>query len=173
MKQVLSSDTDYKAFHAIHSGTDADFEADSSLGFWTDRGCSSSAGRPSAEGSSAYSLVPANRLFELYQKAKMICVDVPGAVLRKAFFEALAVQSSGLFGDFYRPYIGVDECGEFSFVIKNSVGYLDIGVSGEGIISYHVRNDLDPALSVWGDDEWDGRGIPARLVESAVEILKS
>jgi hypothetical protein len=112
------------------------------------------------------------QLFELYQAGRLFCEDVPEAQLKAAFFEASRILNSGIFPEYIKPQIGIDDCGEFSFSIKNLYGYLDIGVSGEGQISYHVRNDADPSKTTFNDCEWDGLNMPEQLIACAVQILR-
>jgi hypothetical protein len=112
-----------------------------------------------------------NDLFQKYQYAKLLCEGVEAARLRSAFAEAASFLNSGIFSDYYKPHIGVDEYGEFSFTIRSNRGYLDVGVSGRGEISYHVRNDADPTKTRFGDAAWDRVSPPADLTESAIELL--
>lgn len=110
-------------------------------------------------------------LFERYQFAKSLCEGVDGERLRKAFVEAVGLLNSGVFPAYVRPHVGVDEYGEFSFSVKTNAGYFDVGVNGGGEISFHVRNDASPDMSVYGDLEWDGRSPPENLIEGALGLL--
>ena len=103
-----------------------------------------------------------NSLFELFQASRLLCEDVPESRLKTAFMDATKVLNSGIFSEYVRPHIGVDEFGEFSFSLKNEHGYLDIGVSGDGAVSYHARNDSDPSQTAYGDCEGLGRSGTAR-----------
>lgn len=111
-------------------------------------------------------------LFALFQKAKLISQGIDEQTLKKAVVEAVRLMSSGLFPDFQKPAISVDEYGEFSFSIENSSGYLDIGVCGHGELSYHVRNDVNPDFTVFGDCDWNDTSVPDELVEGTVNLLK-
>ena len=103
-------------------------------------------------------------LFSLFQSAKLFSVGVDHEQLKSALLEAVRLKSSGLFPDFIKPQVAVDECGEFMFTYKNSTGYIDIGVCGEGVISFHARNDADPEKTTYGDREWDRLSIPDELI---------
>lgn len=113
-----------------------------------------------------------DELFSLYQSAKLFGVDVEPDQLKSALLEAVRLKSSGLFPDFIKPQIAVDECGEFMFTYKNSTGYIDIGVCGEGEISFHARNDSDPEKTTYGDQEWNGLSVPDELIEGATSIFQ-
>jgi len=113
----------------------------------------------------------ADRLFELFQSARLFCDDLTEEQLENALRDAIRIRNSGLFPEYITPDVGVDEYGEFSFSVKSLKGYLDIGVNGGNEISFHVRNDSDPSLTAFGDLEWDRPGLPSELVESAVRFL--
>lgn len=117
-------------------------------------------------------LFDAKELFELFQSARLFCENIDELQLRKALREAASLLRSGLFSDFQHPQIGVDEHGEFSFSIKKPTGYLAIGVSGEGEISFHVRNDANPHETSYGDEPWDGGALPENLVAPAFRFLE-
>jgi hypothetical protein len=96
-----------------------------------------------------------SELISLYQAARIFCIDVREDQLKIAFLEATRIMNSGIFPDFVKPHVGVDQHGEFSISLKSTDGYLDIGVCGDGEISFHVRNDVNPSLTAYGDTKWD------------------
>jgi len=115
----------------------------------------------------------AGNLFELYSRAKQICEGVEDTQLRLAVVEAVRVLSSGLFDDFLKPRVSIDEHGEFSFSLQTGAGYLDIGVRGDRELSYHVRNDKFPEETVYNDVEWDELSLPDELVLSVIRFVNS
>lgn len=125
----------------------------------------------SSQSSHATKVFHIDGLFEAFQYAKMINDSCDIEKLKSAFSEAVGFLTSGIFSEYQRPNISVDQYGEFSFSIGSEVGYLDVGVSGDNTISYHVRNDREPGNSVYGDDEWDGRIVPDKLLESTILFL--
>ena len=98
--------------------------------------------------------------------------ETTGASLECAIINAAMILNSGILADFVTPRISVDQYGEFSFSVKNSRGYLDIGVDGKGSISYHVRNDIDPSKSVYGDERLDGYELPTPLVDGVAQLFE-
>jgi hypothetical protein len=124
-----------------------------------------------SDSSSAAKIYEVDDLFQKYQYAKLLCEGVESARLRAAFIEAANFLNSGIFSDYFRPSIGVDEYGEFSFSMRSSRGYLDVGVCGTGEISYHIRNDAEPEKTKFGDVAWDSISPPVELTESAIDLL--
>lgn len=59
---------------------------------------------------------------------------------------------------------------ETSITYKNSAGYIDVGLSNNGDLSFHVRNDCNPHLSSYGDIKWDGKELPSEFLTSAALI---
>jgi hypothetical protein len=100
-------------------------------------------------------------------------VEVVGMSVRDdemAAVEATRILNSGIFPDFLEPHVSVDAYGEFSISLRRPGGYLDIGVCGDGELSYHVRNDFDTSKTVYGDVTWDGATLPDELVEAAIQL---
>jgi hypothetical protein len=124
-----------------------------------------------SDSSSVARIYEVDDLFQKYQFAKILCESAEIDRLRAAFIEATSFLNCGIFSDFQRPHVGVDEYGEFSFSIRSSRGYLDVGVCGTGEISYHIRNDLEPEKTKFGDTVWDRVSPPSDLTESAIELL--
>ncbi|WP_170403065.1 hypothetical protein [Ruegeria arenilitoris] len=124
------------------------------------------------EQSSRTSIAYVDELFALFQSAKLFGADLDLDQLKAALGEAVKLKSSGLFPEYVKPQIAVDECGEFMFTYKNAAGYVDIGVCGEGEISYHARNDNEPEKTAYGDVEWDGVSVPTELIASATTIFQ-
>jgi len=116
-------------------------------------------------------IIEYSNLFSLFQMATQICEGLNQSRLTQAFREAVLLSRAGLFPAYVEPEMSVDECGEFSFSISNEKGYLDIGVCGEGEISYHVRNDADPSKTAFGDQPFD-RALPTELIEATIEFLE-
>ena len=90
--------------------------------------------------------------------------------LTAAYNEASSLVLSGLFGTEMVPNIGIDSCGEIIISHRSATGYVDIGCRGEKELSFHVRNDVDPTKTAYGDIEFDGSTLPEALVESIREI---
>lgn len=114
--------------------------------------------------------VQAPDIFSKFQAAKNFCVDADSDKLRLAAAEAARILSSGIFSDWLRPDVSVDTYGEFSISLRRPGGYLDIGVCGDGELSFHVRNDFDASKTVYGDVEWDGATLPDELIEAAIQL---
>lgn len=114
--------------------------------------------------------VQAPDIFAKFQAAKAFCIDVDSEKLRFAAVEAARILSSGIFSDFLKPNVSVDTYGEFSISLRRPGGYLDIGVCGDGELSFHVRNDFDASKTVYGDVEWDGATLPDELIEAAIQL---
>lgn len=91
------------------------------------------------------------------------------SAVARAAGEALSLIESGLFNETAFPKIRVDEYGEFCFIISRESAYVDIGVSGNGELSYHVKNN-ETGRSTYDDvKEYDG-DIPSELKLAISEI---
>ena len=86
--------------------------------------------------------------------------------LHQAYKEAALLTSCAVFQEDLLPDICVDHNGEFILSYKSKVGYIDIGVTGDRKISFHVRNDIDKGLSCHGDVSWDDYKIPPELLNA-------
>ena len=91
--------------------------------------------------------------------------------LSRAQNEANLLIYSGVFSEDFSPDIHVDEYGEISFTKRFSCGYIDIGVSGNGELSFHVRNDLDPSLTQYADHFFGDASIPLELLKSIEDLI--
>ena len=87
-----------------------------------------------------------------------------------AFVEAQILADSQLFGEELCPNVSVDPYGEFTFSHKSKAGYVDIGVRGEGELSYHVRNDIEPDQTQFDDYSWIGYDIPHELLAALTSL---
>ena len=87
-----------------------------------------------------------------------------------AFGEAIILADSQLFGEEICPDVSVDPYGEFTFSHKSKAGYVDIGVRGEGELSYHVRNDIEPEQTRFDDYSWIGYDIPHELIDALTSL---
>ena len=106
-----------------------------------------------------------------YILAKETYSELNQSQLLSAYTEAAFLAGSGLFGDKIIPQIGVDTCGEFIFWHRTDVSYIDIGVCGEGVLSYHVRDLARSELTVFDDYDWADFDIPKRLFD-ALDALR-
>ena len=111
-----------------------------------------------------------HELREAFSFARQTFEDLNKERLRKAYIEATILVASGLFGDKIVPSISVDPYGEFTFSHKSKAGYVDIGVRGEGELSYHVRNDIDPKKTEFDDYEWIDFAIPQPLRNAMMNL---
>lgn len=92
--------------------------------------------------------------------------------LELGFKEAVGIINSHIFDDKLYPVISIDHFGEITFSYKSPVGYIDIGVRGEKELSYHIRNDVNPRETRYGDCKWDDDySIPIEVL-SAIQIFK-
>lgn len=96
-----------------------------------------------------------DELDKVYLYTKFIYQDLDSAKLDKGYIEAKILINYRLFSDEFYPHISIDPYGEFIFSHKSNKGYVDIGVRGEGELSYHVRNDDDPQKTRYEDYKWD------------------
>ena len=87
-----------------------------------------------------------------------------------AFVEAQILADSQLFSEELCPNVSVDPYGEFTFSHKSKAGYVDIGVRGEGELSYHVRNDIEPDQTQFDDYSWIGFDIPHELLAALTSL---
>lgn len=92
--------------------------------------------------------------------------------LLAAYIEAVHLAGSGLFHDEIIPQVGVDSCGEFIFWHRTGISYVDIGVCGESVLSYHVRNYANPNQTAFDDHEWSDFDIPKRLIDALDALRK-
>lgn len=97
--------------------------------------------------------------------------DLDQQQLEVAFAEAKLLAASHLFGAELSPNVSVDPCGEFTFYHRSQAGYVDIGVRGEGELSYHVRNDADPTATHFDDYDWADFNVPQPLF-LAIQALR-
>lgn len=105
-------------------------------------------------------------VIDSYILAKKTYPELNQSRLLSAYIEAIFLAGSGLFGDKITPQIGVDSCGEFIFWHRTDASYIDIGVCGEGVLSYHVRNLARPELTVFDEYDWSDFDIPKRLFDA-------
>lgn len=104
-----------------------------------------------------------DEVYQAFAFARHTFADLDEAQLELAFFEAKILASSALFGEELLPNVSVDPYGEFTFSHRSAVGYVDIGVRGEGELSYHVRNDVDPSETKFDDHDWADYNVPQHL----------
>jgi hypothetical protein len=83
--------------------------------------------------------------------------------LRAAAQEAFRLISWRIFSDQVFPRVRIDDEGEICFVVAKDQAYVDIGVSGHGIVSFGIRNDQDPSASDHGDEPIESEELPQRL----------
>lgn len=111
-----------------------------------------------------------HELREAYSFARQTFEELDRERLRRAYIEASILVASDLFGDKIVPGISVDPYGEFTFSHKSKAGYIDIGVRGDGELSYHVRNDIDPKKTEFDDHDWNDFAIPQPLREAMMNL---
>ena len=104
--------------------------------------------------------------------ARHAYTDLDGARLDRAMEEAQRLAASGLFDADLMPDIVADQYGEFTFSHESPAGYIDIGVRGVGELSYHVRNDKDPAATRYDDHKWGDGRIPQELAEAIAALRR-
>ena len=107
---------------------------------------------------------------QAFDFARHASPEIDPEQLDRAFTEAMFLARSGLFGSELAPDVSVDPYGECTFSHQSDAGYIDIGVRGENELSWHVRNDVDPARTVYGDHDWRNRDVPRQLFD-AIETL--
>ncbi len=108
----------------------------------------------------------AGRVDQLCRFARSAYEEIDAERLANAQNEANVLIYSGVFSETLSPEVCIDLHGEISFTHKSDSGYLDIGVRGDGELSYHVRNDKEPLLSAHADHVWQDYKIPMNLRES-------
>ena len=163
---IASSKLEYETFGGAYRDTNSD-TVNTSSQTWIGRAYLASK-RPHATG--PREPVQMTKVFSKYQAAKAFCEGVETAKIRTAAVEATRIINSGIFSDFLEPHVSVDAYGEFSISLRCSAGYLDIGVCGNGELSYHIRNDLDISKTAYGDVQWDGATLPDELIEAAIQL---
>lgn len=107
-----------------------------------------------------------SRIYEAYIFAQNYYADVDEDRLRRGYHEAMYLASCLFLADGIFPEICVDSCGEFIFSQRLPSGYVDIGVSGTGELSYAVRNDAAPHHTAFDDVEWTDYSVPVALVRA-------
>ena len=98
--------------------------------------------------------------------------DLDECQLEMALGEAKLLATSRLFGAELYPNVSVDPYGEFTFSHRSCAGYVDIGVRGEGELSYHVRNDVDPEETRFDDHVWADYRVPHELFTALKALRK-
>jgi len=111
-------------------------------------------------------------VYQAFQIASHAFPDLDKNRLSLAFVEANLLARSRLFDGALYPEVCVDPYGEFTFSHRSEAGYVDIGVRGEGELSYHVRNDVDPAETKFDDYDWSDRDIPQDLFTALKSLRK-
>lgn len=71
-----------------------------------------------------------------------------------------------VFSGTFLPDVCIDRHGETGFRHRPKSGYVDMGIRGDGELSYHVRNYRDPQSSAHDDHRWSDFAIPKRLREA-------
>ena len=112
-----------------------------------------------------------DEIYQAFTFASDVFCDLDENQLKRAFIEAKILADSMLFGEELSPSVCVDPYGEFTFSHRSAVGYVDIGVRGEGELSYHVRNDVDPAETKFDDYNWVDYKVPHDLF-TALQALR-
>ena len=108
----------------------------------------------------------ADRVDQLCRFARWAYEEIDAEKLYRAQNEANVLIHSSVFSEALSPEVCIDPHGEISFTHKSRSGYVDIGVRGDGELSYHVRNDLEPEQSVHDDHVWQDCIVPMKLRES-------
>ena len=94
-------------------------------------------------------------LRQVYTQALHVYQDLDPNRLKLGFREAMFIVTSRLFGEKLCPNVSIDPYGEYIFSHMSKMGYVDIGVRGEGELSYHVRNDVNPGETRFDDYKWE------------------
>ena len=164
---IASSKLDYEDFSGTHQDVNFDAADSSSSLTWAGREFLSE-----QRHHTPVSGIPVEmaQIFSKFQSAKEFCEGVDIDRIRLAAVEAARILNSGIFPDFLEPQVSVDAYGEFSISLKRPGGYLDIGVRGDGELSYHVRNDLDASKTTYGDIPWYGSNLPDELIDAAIQF---
>lgn len=111
-------------------------------------------------------------VYQAFQFAYHAFPNLDKKQLFQALNEANILARSRLFGDALYPEVCVDPYGEFTFSHSSEAGYVDVGVRGDGELSYHVRNDVDPAETKFDDYDWSDRDIPQDLFTALKSLRK-
>ncbi len=111
----------------------------------------------------------ADRIDQLCRFARFAYDEIDTERLARAQNEANVLVRS-VFSENLWPDVCIDPHGEISFTHRSEAGYMDIGVRGDGELSYHVRNDLRPECSTCDDHDWSDFAIPIELMESMQEL---
>ena len=113
-------------------------------------------------------------LKQVYTYAQHVYQDLDPNQLKIGYFEASILVSGRLFGEVLYPTVSIDPYGEFIFSHMSKMGYVDIGVSGEGELSYHVRNDVYPEETRFDDYNWEENDykIPIDLYKALKSLEK-
>lgn len=164
---IASSRLDYEDFGGSHQDVNRDAVNFSSSLTWTGQVYQADQKHHVQEEGMTVRMA---QIFTKFQAAKAFCEGVDIDEIRRAAVEAARILNSGIFPDFLEPHVSVDAYGEFSISLSCPGGYLDIGVRGDGELSYHVRNDLDTSKTAYGDVAWDGATLPNELLEAAIQL---
>lgn len=164
---ITSSKLDYEDFSESHLDANLEAENFSSSLTWTGQKCHPD---QSDHAQVVGMTVQMAQIFSKFQAAKAFCEGIDIDRIRMAAIETTRILNSGIFPDFLEPHVSVDVYGEFSISLRRLGGYLDIGVCGDGELSFHVRNDFDTSKTVYGDVAWDGATLPEELVEAAIQL---
>lgn len=114
----------------------------------------------------AFSAEIAGRLNEAFLFALTMFGELDQSRLTQAYREAMLLTSCAVFQEALLPDVCVDPNGEFILSHESDVGYIDIGLTGNRKISFHVRNDVNQALSCHADMDWDDYKIPSNLLKA-------
>jgi len=164
---IASSELEYEIYPRPYQNINSDAENCSSSRTWIGR--ADQTGKRHHFPASSMT-VQMTQIFSKFQAAKAFCDGVGADKIRKAAVEATRILNSGIFPDFLEPHVSVDAYGEFSISLRRPSGYLDIGVCGDGELSYHVRNDFDSSKTAYGDVPWDGATLPDELIKAAIQL---
>ncbi len=164
---IASSKLDYEDFGGSHQDVNFDAENFASSLTWNSREYHADQMHHAARASMTVQMA---QIFSKFQAAKAFSEGVDAYKIKMAAVEATRILNSGIFPDFLEPHVSVDAYGEFSISLRLPGGYLDIGVCGNGELSYHVRNDLDTSKTAYGDVPWDGVTLPDELIEAAIQL---
>jgi len=81
----------------------------------------------------------ADRVDELCRFARFSYEELDVERMSKAQNEANVLVHNNAFSETLLPDVCIDRHGEISFTHRSKSGYVDIGVRGDGELSYHVR----------------------------------
>lgn len=113
-----------------------------------------------------------DEVWQAFMFARYAFKDLETERLELAFREAKILAASHLFGAEISPNVSVDPYGEFTFYHRSDAGYVDIGVRGEGELSYHIRNDVDPSATSYKDYDWSEFDVPQDLFRALQALRK-